>query len=391
MTQRIDYRVSRTRKSFQESLLKNLMAKKFDAITISDISKSAGYNRVTFYSHYQDKYELLEDLITEILDGIDSEIQTAQLDDVPNVIQTQPSTIAMFQYIYKNLGFFQLMLSDKRVPGFIGRFIHSIYKIYEGHVHPENNDIEQEIYLVYVTGATFGVISYWVTTGFKYSPIYMAEQLTQIVYQRPQKVVFKTGLNYNLMKIEAKKVDKRIIRTRENFKNALINLVCCRKFESITITDLCIEAKYNRAAFYSHYENKIDLANEIVDEVMENLMYKMSMIDEEKVEIDNGLSSIIFLFTYIKKHKKLFELMLNGKTIPGSLFLIRGHLREFYRKKIEILNNTLLNLEREIFLSYITSATLTVISNWIYTGAKQTPTHMAEQLYLILNHKPILK
>lgn len=40
--------------------MKQLMQEKsFDKITISDITKSCGLNRQTFYYHFQDKYELI--------------------------------------------------------------------------------------------------------------------------------------------------------------------------------------------------------------------------------------------------------------------------------------------------------------------------------------------
>jgi AcrR family transcriptional regulator len=388
---KIDDRVRKTRKSFKDALLKCLSEKKFDTITISEISNQAGYNRVTFYSHYQDKYELLEELITDILDGFDNGIEKAKLRDIPNKVgQTQPSTIAMFDYIYTNSTFFHLMLSNKRVPGFIPRFIQSLFNIYEDIVRPEDEEIDSYIYLVYVSGATFGVMSYWVTTGFKYSPIFMAKQLTQIVYQRPQKILFKSETNIH-MNVNEEKIDKRIVRTRDNFKSALLKLVSENNFESITITDICEEAKYNRATFYSHYEDKTDLASELIDEVMQNLISKMNTVNEIPDNVNDQFKSIIYLFTYIQKHKEFFEIMLNGKTIPGSLFIIRGHLREFYRKKIDILRDYSYTVEWEVFLAYITSATIGIISGWVYSGTKQTPTYMAEQLYLILSNKPIPK
>lgn len=386
MNPHLDDRVAKTRKSFKDALLICLSRKQFETIKISEISNQAGYNRVTFYSHYQDKYELLEELITDILTGFDQVIANAKLKDVRDTLpETQPSTIAMFDYIYRNSNFFQLMLSNKRVPGFIPRFIQSLYDIYKDLVQPENGEIDYDIYLVYISGATFGVISHWVTTGFKYSPIFMAEQLVQIVYQRPHKILFKSEICLDLKKVE-EKIDKRIVRTKDDFKHALIKLVSEKSFESITITEICEEAKYNRATFYSHFEDKIDLASELIDEVIQNLIFKMNTVNGE--ENDEQLNSIIYLFTYIKKHKEFFEIMLNGKTIPGSLFIIRGHLREFYRMKIDILRGYSYTVEWEIFLAYITSATIGMISGWVYSGTKQTPTYMAQQLYLILHNKP---
>ncbi|MEH7177911.1 TetR/AcrR family transcriptional regulator [Neobacillus vireti] len=389
MNPKIDDRVKRTRKSFKDALLKCLSEIKFDTITIFELSNQAGYNRVTFYSHYQDKYQLLEELITDILDGFDREIANAKINDVQDPL-TQPSTIAMFQYIYTNSNFFQLMLSNKRVPGFIPRFIQSLFDLYKDTVKPEKEEIDNVMYLYYVSGATFGVISHWVTTGFKYSPIFMAEQLTQIVFQRPQKILFKNETNLHL-KLNEEKIDKRIVRTKSNFKASLLKLVSEKNFESITITEICEEAKYNRATFYSHYEDKIDLASELIDEVIQNLICKMNTLNDISENNDEQVKSIIYLFSYIQKHKKFFEIMLNGKTIPGSLYIIRGHLQEFFRKKVDILKDYSYTVEWEIFLAYITSATLGVISGWVYSGTKQTPSYMAEQLYLILKYKPIPK
>lgn len=56
--------------------LKQLARKKpFDKISVSDITSVSGYNRQTFYYHFQDKYELLnwvyhEDVFAGLIDGI---------------------------------------------------------------------------------------------------------------------------------------------------------------------------------------------------------------------------------------------------------------------------------------------------------------------------------
>ena len=54
-----DPRVKRTRALLQESLCQLLRARSFEGISVNDIAESATVNRATFYSHYTDKYELL--------------------------------------------------------------------------------------------------------------------------------------------------------------------------------------------------------------------------------------------------------------------------------------------------------------------------------------------
>ena len=55
-----DPRARRTHRFIQQAFIELLKHKDFDSITIQDISDRAEINRSTFYSHFQDKYELLE-------------------------------------------------------------------------------------------------------------------------------------------------------------------------------------------------------------------------------------------------------------------------------------------------------------------------------------------
>ena len=63
---REDPRITRTRRLLHQALLELMMEKSFQAITIQDIADRATVNRVTFYSHFQDKHALLEYSIREL-------------------------------------------------------------------------------------------------------------------------------------------------------------------------------------------------------------------------------------------------------------------------------------------------------------------------------------
>lgn len=60
-----DPRVQRTHKLLQEAFIELAAERGFDAMTIGDIVKRANVNRATFYRHYQDKYDLLEQIFQE--------------------------------------------------------------------------------------------------------------------------------------------------------------------------------------------------------------------------------------------------------------------------------------------------------------------------------------
>ena len=64
MTQKLeqaeDLRVTRTRKMLEEALIELTVEKGFAAVTVRDITERAMVNRSTFYRHYLDKFDLLE-------------------------------------------------------------------------------------------------------------------------------------------------------------------------------------------------------------------------------------------------------------------------------------------------------------------------------------------
>ena len=62
-----DPRVLRTRKLIMDSFIELSEKKEFKDITVKDITTEAVINRATFYYHFQDIYDLLEKVLSEVL------------------------------------------------------------------------------------------------------------------------------------------------------------------------------------------------------------------------------------------------------------------------------------------------------------------------------------
>lgn len=61
----VDPRIIRTRKLLVDAFIRLTLKKDFKDITIKDITDEATVNRATFYAHFQDKYDLVDIVITE--------------------------------------------------------------------------------------------------------------------------------------------------------------------------------------------------------------------------------------------------------------------------------------------------------------------------------------
>ncbi len=66
----MDRRVERTRNRLRTAVLELAETQDLAELTVHDITRRAGVNRATYYQHYRDKDELIEQTIDELLHEI---------------------------------------------------------------------------------------------------------------------------------------------------------------------------------------------------------------------------------------------------------------------------------------------------------------------------------
>ena len=68
--------------------------------------------------------------------------------------------------------------------------------------------------------------------------------------------------------------DKRVVKTKQNLKQTMISLLARLPFEKITVSALCREGMTSRITFYTHYDDKYALAEDMfrgyVDEAVQD-------------------------------------------------------------------------------------------------------------------------
>jgi AcrR family transcriptional regulator len=109
-------------------------------------------------------------------------------------------------------------------------------------------------------------------------------------------------------------LDLRVIRTRKMIKDAFLDLIEEKGYESITVKDIAEKAFINRKTFYFHFKDKTFLFNEIIkdslDLMLANTQYEKITSEETHVSIDLGIEIRYFLRN-ISKNKKLFSILFN--------------------------------------------------------------------------------
>src|SRR5258707_1281694 len=112
-----DLRVRRTHKLLWDALMVELAERAFEDITVKDICQRAMVHRTTFYSHYADKYALLEQGLRQIVDALAADEPHLP----PNVYSAEHPPayfIRLFEQAAEHQQFYRLMLCGDGV----GRF-----------------------------------------------------------------------------------------------------------------------------------------------------------------------------------------------------------------------------------------------------------------------------
>src|SRR5919198_534909 len=67
--------------------------------------------------------------------------------------------------------------------------------------------------------------------------------------------------------VKARAVDRRIQRTQQLLRSALMSLIQEKGFESLSVQDIIDRANVGRATFYAHFDNKEDLLASGIEEL----------------------------------------------------------------------------------------------------------------------------
>lgn len=145
-------------KALKDALYKMLKTKNIADIKITDLIKSAGVSRGTYYKHYYLLTDLLIDDLDEIVDSV--------LNNLTSSLYSNWLIIFNKTYEYKD----KLVLIYKA--GLSMEFLEKLNNHFKGK--------ENEKTYIILNGIAFNTIYYWGKNGFDKSPEKLAEEITKI-------------------------------------------------------------------------------------------------------------------------------------------------------------------------------------------------------------------
>lgn len=183
MTERKNNRsVRRTQKLLKECLTELMRKKPISKITVKELTDAADLNRGTFYLHYKDIYDLLEQIETEMFDEF-VEISATHRQQDQNC-RPYPLLLDLFTFLEKNKEFVRLILIENRDQKFIDKLkeiirIHCIHVLDTFFAVPTTE--QSEFYASYVISGCVGILEYWMKHGAILTPEELSEKTEAII------------------------------------------------------------------------------------------------------------------------------------------------------------------------------------------------------------------
>ena len=181
----------------EENFLQLMEQEGFHKVSVRSLALRTHINRGTFYLHFTDKYDLLEQLQDEILTGLEQimvvTIVRAEMAEHYQEAVPYPPFVHIFEYLQQHGPRIRLFLGAKGHAGFPEQFKdvvkRSFYRKLEiNGVFADNPGIPQQYLAAHSASIFLGITEEWLHSGMPYTPEELAVIYNEILFMQPDLV-----------------------------------------------------------------------------------------------------------------------------------------------------------------------------------------------------------
>ncbi len=107
---------------------------------------------------------------------------------------------------------------------------------------------------------------------------------------------------------DARKIDRRVLRTRDRLGDALVDLLLEKHFDDITVQEVLKRAQVSRSTFYEHYRDKNDLFLSDVDDFFQ----KMASLLTRSNDRSDRVAPVAEFFTHVAEARDFYSALVES-------------------------------------------------------------------------------
>lgn len=172
----VDRRVRRTKKMLKEALIALMEQKRIQDISVREIAELADFNRGTFYLHYKDAYDLLDQIERETIDALEALLDAY----MPRGTPRDPIDMLrhVFEFLRDNADVGRVLLGPNGDLSFVTRIKVIVNEHLRGVISPETTGrsaASVDYLSAYIVSGFIGLFEAWLSRDMQESPNEMAE------------------------------------------------------------------------------------------------------------------------------------------------------------------------------------------------------------------------
>jgi AcrR family transcriptional regulator len=182
-----------------------------------------------------------------------------------------------------------------------------------------------------------------------------------------------------------KKMDLRIQKTYMALTGAFLELLEEKRFEDITVNELCDRAMVRRATFYKHFGDKYEFFTFFVRDTQAEFDREIKAGESAGIPIDFYVNIVRHAMQFIKQKDKLIQSVLNSGYFHVLLRILSEQV-EFdilHKLKEDTGRGFKLTAEPEVMAHFFTGAILETLQWWL-THKKPIPQESIEKQILAM-------
>ena len=180
-----DRRIRRTQHLLAKALIALTLEKGYEAVTIRDITERADIGYATFFRHYRDKDELLQD----VLDVVPAELLDLLCQATPDA---DPAAIGvlLFRHIQEQSEMVRVLIGSHTL---LPRLIEAAtQKIMKDYTPRPDSDVPLEIAAHHIVTSTISLIQWWLDHQMPYPPELMGKIHHELIMRPTISVAFSS-------------------------------------------------------------------------------------------------------------------------------------------------------------------------------------------------------
>ncbi|WP_312888905.1 TetR/AcrR family transcriptional regulator [Nonomuraea rhodomycinica] len=182
--------------------------------------------------------------------------------------------------------------------------------------------------------------------------------------------------------------DRRVRRTRTALARALIKLVEEHDLSRISVSDVAAGAEVSRSAFYDHYRDVHELAEDACTAMIDSLLEALPVPTHGSADMEEEATrSLTAFFASLAEHAGLYRALLGPQGSPRVADHIRRRIAAVTHDHLTGTggDSTPQQVPHDVAAAFIAGALIGVAADWLQRGRPRPPAEMAAATWPLLN------